>query len=276
MSLWQEWEALYTDLEQPALPRRRPEAFYHDHRAAMDAGAVLLWPEEEDLYTLMCMRAESGRTAFEREKQNSPVNPELCEWPETLLRRGDLVRALAAAPGGQDAGPGSEQGQRRAARRLLGAGDAGRGPAGACCTSRPTWPGGPRRRSWPTAWSSTAASGPTCSASRRTSSRTCWRAEFEAEFRRQGLLAAAALAAGEPHEQAGPHPPAGTVPGRRGGCDSNSNSPGTRLLVEQLQQFPVGDHDDGPDALEMAVRLAAELLAGRTHARRPGDRLPMD
>ena len=37
------------------------------------------------------------------------------------------------------------------------------------------------------------------------------------------------------------------------------NSPGTRLLVEQLKQFPTADHDDGPDALEMARRLAIEL-----------------
>ena len=38
-------------------------------------------------------------------------------------------------------------------------------------------------------------------------------------------------------------------------------SPGARRLVEQLRDFPNGDHDDGPDALEMAVRLAAEMLA---------------
>ena len=38
-------------------------------------------------------------------------------------------------------------------------------------------------------------------------------------------------------------------------------SPGARLLVEQLRDFPNGDHDDGPDALEMAVRLAGEMLA---------------
>ncbi len=41
-----------------------------------------------------------------------------------------------------------------------------------------------------------------------------------------------------------------------------SDSATTRLLVDQLQQFPLGDHDDGPDALEMALRLAEELLAG--------------
>jgi hypothetical protein len=52
----------------------------------MDAGAVLLWPEAEDLYTLMCMRVESGRTAFEREKQGSPINPESCEFPESYFR----------------------------------------------------------------------------------------------------------------------------------------------------------------------------------------------
>jgi predicted phage terminase large subunit-like protein len=31
-----------------------------------------------------------------------------------------------------------------------------------------------------------------------------------------------------------------------------------RLLLEQLRQFPRGAHDDGPDALEMAVSLAQQ------------------
>ncbi len=38
---------------------------------------------------------------------------------------------------------------------------------------------------------------------------------------------------------------------------------GTRLLVEQLKQFPTADHDDGPDALEMAERCAKELWNGK-------------
>lgn len=37
------------------------------------------------------------------------------------------------------------------------------------------------------------------------------------------------------------------------------NTPGTRLLVKQLQEFPLCDHDDGPDALEMARRLGIKL-----------------
>ncbi|MSR57865.1 MAG: hypothetical protein EXS05_09345 [Planctomycetaceae bacterium] len=39
------------------------------------------------------------------------------------------------------------------------------------------------------------------------------------------------------------------------------NSPGAARLVDELRDFPFGDHDDGPDALEMAVRLAEGLLA---------------
>jgi hypothetical protein len=39
-----------------------------------------------------------------------------------------------------------------------------------------------------------------------------------------------------------------------------ANTPGTRLLVHQMRSFPDPDYnDDGPDALEMARRLAVEL-----------------
>ena len=83
-SLWQQWEAVYTDLSKPRY-KTAARKFYDERRQAMDSGAILLWPEEEDLYTLMCMRIEGGRTAFEREKQNSPINPDLCEWPESYF-----------------------------------------------------------------------------------------------------------------------------------------------------------------------------------------------
>jgi len=47
------------------------------------------------------------------------------------------------------------------------------------------------------------------------------------------------------------------------------DSPGARLLVNQLREFPLGHHDDGPDALEMAIRLAADMLDQRQYARLP-------
>ncbi|WP_428307040.1 hypothetical protein [Lacipirellula sp.] len=34
-------------------------------------------------------------------------------------------------------------------------------------------------------------------------------------------------------------------------------------MVDQLRDFPLGTHDDGPDALEMAIRLAQGVMAGR-------------
>ena len=86
-AIWQEWESLYVDVTNPD-HKSVARAFYETHHQAMTAGAEVLWPEEEDLYSLMCMRAENGRTTFEREKQNSPLNPDLCEWPETYFDHG--------------------------------------------------------------------------------------------------------------------------------------------------------------------------------------------
>ena len=50
-----------------------------------------------------------------------------------------------------------------------------------------------------------------------------------------------------------------------------ANSVATRLLVDQLKDFPVASHDDGPDALEMALRVMVELHNGK--ANRPVRRL---
>ena len=84
--------------------------------------------------------------------------------------------------------------------------------------------------------------------------------QFEAEFHRQGLLRVRPwLVDNQVNKlvrirRLGPH-----LAARR--LRFRSASPSTRLLVDQLKQFPLADHDDGPDALEMAVRLAAQLLA---------------
>jgi hypothetical protein len=48
-----------------------------------------------------------------------------------------------------------------------------------------------------------------------------------------------------------------------------TRSPGTELLIQQLRDFPVGDHDDGPDALWSAIELAIELVNGRQQSKGP-------
>jgi predicted phage terminase large subunit-like protein len=44
----------------------------------------------------------------------------------------------------------------------------------------------------------------------------------------------------------------------RGTIRFKSDSPGAKLVVQQLEEFPQGEHDDGPDALEMAIRVLIE------------------
>jgi len=59
-----------------------------------------------------------------------------------------------------------------------------------------------------------------------------------------------------------------------------ADSRGARLIVDQLREFPLGRHDDGPDALEMALRILTEQAPRRVESLtyRPGvrDSLPFD
>ncbi|MFH1265280.1 MAG: hypothetical protein ABIK89_06090 [Planctomycetota bacterium] len=272
MSFWEQWEALYTDLASPRY-REAARAFYHEHRDEMDAGAVVLWPEEEDLYTLMCIRAESGRTAFEREKQNSPINPDLCEWPESYFDEriwfddwpNDLrIKTLSLDPSkGVDARRGDYS-----AFVMLGVGRQGTLYVEADLARRPT--------------PEIVAQGvelyrnfqPDAFGVETNQFQELLAAEFETEFRRQGILAARPwMLNNRVHKQVrirrlGPFLSSGRL-------RFKSNSPSTRLLVDQLKEFPIGDHDDGPDAAEMAVRLATELLNGTPADDGLGNRLPV-
>ncbi len=53
------------------------------------------------------------------------------------------------------------------------------------------------------------------------------------------------------------------------------NSPGAELMVEQLQAFPVAEHDDGPDSLEMAHRITYDMWASAPEKAEPEEREPV-
>jgi predicted phage terminase large subunit-like protein len=271
-SLWEAWEQVYTDVENR---RARPAArlFYEEHRGEMDAGAAVLWPDEEDLYTLMCMRAEGGHTAFEREKQNSPINPELCEWPESCFDEtiwfdqwpSELaVKTLALDPSkGSDSRRGDysalvKLGVDRQGIMYLEA-DLARRPATQIVADGVEH----YRQFRPDAFGVEA-----------NQFQELLGAQFESEFQRQGLLGVRPWLVDNRVNKLvrirrlGPY-----LATRR--IRMKSDSPSTRLLVEQLRQFPVADHDDGPDAAEMAIRLAAEMLSGTPARDGLGDRLPV-
>jgi predicted phage terminase large subunit-like protein len=272
MSLWQEWEALYTDVRNPHY-KRAAWNFYQQNAAAMNAGAVVLWPEEEDLYALMCMRTESGHTAFEREKQNSPINPELCEWPESYFDETIWfdtwpahlqVKTLALDPSkGSDARRGDYSalvmlGVDRQGMLYLEADLARHGTPQIVADGVELY--GKFR--------------PDVFGIETNQFQELLAGQFEAEFRRRGILSGrpVPLENRVPKQvrirRLGPY-----LAGKR--LRFKSDSPSTRLLVEQLKEFPAGDHDDGPDAAEMAIRLAAGFLQGRSIKDGLGSRLPV-
>ncbi len=270
MSLWAAWEALYTAIDRPD-HRQAAREFYEAQQSQMHAGAVLLWPEVEGLYSLMCMRAESGHTAFEREKQNSPVNPEMCEWPETYFDelvwfdhwpRELRVKVLALDP---SKGIDSRRGDY-SALVLLGVDRRGMLFVEADLKRRPT----PQIVADAVELCRTFQ--PDLFGIEANQFQDLLAGELDTALRQAGILSARpAPIDNRVNKQ---------VRIRRLGPYLSSsrfrfkaNSPGTRLLVEQLGTFPIGDHDDGPDALEMAVRLAAELLGRRSDGL--GTRLPV-
>lgn len=233
--------------------------FYSAHKREMTEGAVVLWPEEEDLYTLMKMRAESGKSAFEREKQNSPLNPDLCEWEEKYFDREEFwfdefpsdtaVRILALDPSkGKHASRGDY-----AAYVLLALGTDGELYADAELLRLPIdemIEAGVRL--WRTFH-------PDVFGVEGNQFQDLLADFFRAKFQKHRLpilepsLVYNTTAKEVRLRRLGPWLASGKIHFR-------THSPGAALLVEQLRQFPIGDHDDGPDALEMAIRLLNQQL----------------
>lgn len=83
--LWKEWESLY-------ITNRETEAqdYYNLHSKDLNEGASVLWPEKEDLLQLMQLRATIGHVAFATEKQNEPRDPNKCEFDEALFTEDDV------------------------------------------------------------------------------------------------------------------------------------------------------------------------------------------
>jgi hypothetical protein len=91
MDLWGEWENILRGQPgKPEVGEAEAKAFYEANKEEMRKGAEILWPQQEDLYTLMFMRASEGHTAFESEKQNNPIDPSKCEWEPELFEGEDM------------------------------------------------------------------------------------------------------------------------------------------------------------------------------------------
>lgn len=227
----------------------------------MTMPAEVIWPERESLYDLMLLRATMGQSAFAAEKQCDPVDPTACEWPPELFDRGDLyfdewpsdllVRTLALDPSkGKDARRGDYSAIIRFGRRGDGSeyveADLARRTAVQMCVdlvehARVFSPDG---------------------------------VGVETNQFQELLLIPLETAA----RQAGLDLPVYridntvnkmvrirrlTQPLTQRRLRFRRGSPGTELLLAQMRDWPWGEHDDGPDALEIARRLAIELCVKR-------------
>ena len=89
--LWRKWSRILFDLS-PGAGEAGARAFYEANRGAMDAGAVLLWPEREtlSLYALMEYRERYGEQAFRTEYSANPGVAEGAEWPSAYFDKHEL------------------------------------------------------------------------------------------------------------------------------------------------------------------------------------------
>lgn len=79
--LWDAWEAIYTDLTNDARQEDAKE-FFEQNREAMLEGTAVLWEQKLSYYDLMVIRVSEGEASFGSEIQNEPIDPESCTFQE--------------------------------------------------------------------------------------------------------------------------------------------------------------------------------------------------
>ena len=101
--LWDEWKLIRQSRSQykgaggPLAAR----TFYQDHKVEMDNGVVLLWPERYDILTLMELN-EDNPLSFMSELQNTPADYRVCPfqldqfhyWTDTYRTTEELLRSM--------------------------------------------------------------------------------------------------------------------------------------------------------------------------------------
>lgn len=80
-ALWDAWEAIFTDLANDARQEDGRE-FFELHREEMLEGTAVLWEQKLSYYDLMVIRISEGEASFNSEIQNDPIDPENCAFKE--------------------------------------------------------------------------------------------------------------------------------------------------------------------------------------------------
>jgi predicted phage terminase large subunit-like protein len=259
MDLWDRWERLYQNVDNPHAEKEALQ-FYREHREAMREGVKLLWPGREGLYYLMRIRAEMGHQAFEAEKQSNPLNPETCEWPEEYFEGADLwfdkwpdvsehaCRVVALDPSkGKNANHGDYSSFAKVCVDYRGVFyvdvDMERRPTDKIC--RDAVPIIQKFR-------------PHKFGIEVNQFQELLAEDLSEVFRENGIEVDIEPIDNRVKKTVRIRRLSPLLHQRR--IRFRAGSSGAIRCVEQLRDFPNGDHDDGPDSLEMACRLAADMI----------------
>lgn len=257
--LWQQWEEIYNQPENPN-STTLADQFFGTHKTEMLAGGQVLWPEEESLYQLMKMRVEAGRTAFEREKQSVPIDPERQEFDDSMFgdwiwydepRPQTFLSALVLDP---SKGRKDRLGDY-AAWLYVGITNTGLLYIDAELAREATPQMVARGVKLFERWRPDILA----------IESNAWQELLAPEFDRQFTAARLHHAIIDQIDNTVPK----EIRIRRIGpyiaqkrLRFNRANPWCREVVNQLRDFPTGANDDGPDALEMAIRSLSERIGG--------------
>jgi predicted phage terminase large subunit-like protein len=269
--LWREWQEVLTDPRLGDAERSAQAlAFFRAHPEMADPDCSL-WPDRQPLYWLMQEQARLGPAAFASEYLSDPFDPASCEWPPQYFDHpliwfdewpSDLaVRVIALDP---SKGSDSRRGDYSA---IVAYGRATDGTEYVAADQR-------RDRDAERIVADTLELyrefGPELLAVESDSFQYLFKPIFEAAVKARGMADTfrfLPLATGGIRKEVRIRRHTGPLAARR--VRFKARSPGTQLLVQQLRDFPNGDHDDGCDSWEYARRAAAMLWNGDVR-RRPG------
>ena len=253
-ALWESWEIIFTNRSLPDKERLlEADVFFETHRERMLAGTKVIWPEHRSYYDMMKLRVTEGPASFDSEIQNEPVNPERClfqpEWfryfEERELDVGSMIIVAAVDPS------------------LGGSGDRG-DPSAIVCLGVDengiifVLDADITRRNPDTIIEDTIE----LYQRRKPAAIGVETVQFQ-EFFREVLTRTA--------RERGLYPP---VQGIKSSAEKALRiqrlqplvKNGTirfrkrhHTLLEQLRYYPLAGHDDGPDALEMAVQMTEKV-----------------
>ena len=265
-SMWETFENLYTEKQSDEIfgtGSAAARAFFQKHEMEMLDGVKVLWPEIEDYRALMEMRIVEGRAAFDAEKQNEPIDAEnslfdsekLTYWDDLYKSEEELLQSLGddvTIYGAWDPSLGvtGRNGDDSAVVTIAKDGDSGKYYVLDAIIEK---------------YKPSQMIPVIVELSKRRDFR-----KFVVEGNQFQEVVANQLE--DAAKEAGIHlrmeaeTNTKNKVARIQGLEALTASGGLvfcrkhRLLMQQLREFPRGAHDDGPDALEMAVRAAREYV----------------